>query len=255
MRLNGNTYPAYHCLENNIYDLLRIDAMFKDVILTDSQKFYDFLSALKFTYKQVDRRFYITEPFKEAIHTAAPKIIKDGKLFTDIPSGCGILFTNTGFTLYISNPTDKKLKLLCYGFTRDTLTTYGIVDNDFNYSGCAFNQVDGKPINDTKFCAEYLNGILLAIWFIHNCEVDSKIVSPKEKYRDEQRKYFNESKSSFTVLSCNWFTDLIRDTPFSVKGHFRWQVHGEKKAKRKLIWIDEFEKSGYTRKAQKENNE
>lgn len=255
MRLNENTYPAYHCLENNLYELLQIDAMFKDVILTDSQKFIDFLNALKYTYKQADSRFFITEPFKEAIHTAAPKIIKDGKLYNDIPTGCGILFTNNGFTLYLSNPTDKKLKLLCYGFTRDTLTTYGYIDNDFNYGGCAFNLKDGKPVNDSKFCVDYLNGILLAVWFIKNCEVDTKIIAPKEKFRDSGVKYFNESKSSFTVLNCNWFTDLIRNTPFLVKGHFRWQVHGEKNTKRKLIWIDEFEKSGYSRKAQKEINE
>jgi hypothetical protein len=252
MRLNKSTYPAYHCLENNLYELLRIDAMFKDEILTDSEKFIDFLNAIKFTYKQADKRYFVTEPFKEAIHTAAPKIIKDEKLFTDIPTGCGILFTNNGFTLYISNPTDKKLKLLCYGFTRDTLTTYGIIDKDFKYSGCAFSQKDGKPINDSKFCVDYLNGILLAIWFINNCEVDSKIVAPKQKYRDGGVKYFNESNSNFTVLNCNWFTDLIRNTPFTVKGHFRWQVHGEKHSKRKLIWVNEFEKSGYHRKATKD---
>lgn len=256
MRLNEKTYPAYHCLENNLYDFLQIDAMFKDTILTDTNKFYDFLNSLKFTFRQVNKRYFITEPFREAIHTAAPKIIKDNKLFTDIPTGCGILFTNTGFTVYLSNPTDKQIKLLCYGFTRDTLTTYGYIDNDFNYGGVAFNlDGNGQPINDTDFCVNYLNGILLGLWFIDNCEVDATIIAPKGKHRDAGIKYFNESKSSFTVLNCNWFTDLIRDIPFRVKGHFRWQAHGEKKTKRKLIWIEEFEKSGYVRKAQKEVNE
>jgi hypothetical protein len=55
-------------------------------------------------------------------------------------------------------------------------------------------------------------------------------------------------------LDCKWFTDIIREAPFRVKGHLRWQFFGEKKAKRKLIWIDEFEKSGYKRSATKTLN-
>ena len=97
-----------------------------------------------------------------------------------------------------------------------------------------------------------MNGILLAIWFIKNCEIDTKVIEPKSKHREDGIKYFNESKSSFTVLNCNWFNDLVRNIPFNVKGHFRWQVHGEKHSKRKLIWVEEFVKSGYTRKAQKQ---
>jgi hypothetical protein len=250
MRLNASTYPAYNHLENGQYAHLQFDGMFNDFIKGGKQ-FHDFLEGLVYTYKQVDQRYFVTEPFKQAIVAAAPKIIKDNKLFTDIPTGCGILFTNAGFTIYLSNPTDKKLKLLCYGFTRDTLTTYGIIDNDFRYGGCAFNIKDGKPHNDTNYLSDYLNGILLSLWFIKNCEIESKIVAPKSKVRDNGQKFFNESKSNFTILNCNWFTELIRDTPFLVKGHLRWQVHGEKNSKRKLIWIDEFEKSGYKRDSKK----
>jgi hypothetical protein len=196
MRLNEKTYPAYMLLEQNKFEHLNIDAVFgKTVFKNNNQSFWDFLQGIKHTYLQVSNKFYITEPFKDAISTAAPKIIKDRKLFTDIPSDCGILFTQNGFTLYISNPTDKKVKLLCYGFTRDTLTTYGIVDNDFNYFGAAINaDENGNPINDTSFAADYLNGILLSLWFIHNCEIQTKILEPKEKYRNNGVKYFNESK-------------------------------------------------------------
>jgi hypothetical protein len=250
MRLNENTYPAYMQIQRNDLLSLNIDALFKDEILTDNKKFFDFIESIKYTFNQVDETYYVTETFKEAIHIAAPKIIKDRKLFTEIPSSCGVLFTKNGFTLYISNPTDKKLKLLCYGFTRDTLTTYGIIDNDFKYGGAAFTY---KGINDTEYLSNYLNGILLAIWFIKNCEIETKVLQPKEKHRQEGIKYYNESKSPITILNCNWFTNLVRDIPFSVKGHFRWQPCGEKLQRRKLIWIEEFEKSGYNRKALKES--
>jgi hypothetical protein len=251
MRLNSNTFPAYMLMEENRFELLQIDAVFGKSIFKSTEDFKDFILGIKHTFKQVHSKYYVTEPFKEAIVAAAPKILKDKKLFTDIPSDCGILFTPNGFNLYISNPTDKKLKLLCYGFTRDTLTTYGIIDNDFNFIGAAFNN---KEENELDFVANWLNGILLTIWFIKNCEIETKVLAPKEKYRHEGTKYFNESKSNIKILNCNWFTDLIRNIPFNVKGHFRWQPHGEKNSKRKLIWIQEFEKKGYFKKSQKEKS-
>lgn len=252
MRLNENTYPSYICLEKQNFGSLQIDQMFGESLLNTTDKFYNFISSLKFTYNQVANKYYLTKTFKDAILVAAPKIDKDSHIH--IPTDCGIIFTDTGFTIYLSNPTDKRLKLLCFGFTRDTLTTYGYIDNDMKFGGIACSLKDGKPYNDVDVLAQYLDSTLLALYFIHNCEIESKIIKPKEKYRNNGSKYFNESKSDITILDCRWFTDLIRDTPFKVKGHFRWQAHGEKRGKRKLIWISDFEKSGYTRKAQKENN-
>ena len=86
-------------------------------------------------------------------------------------------------------------------------------------------------------------------------KVEVKEIKPKEKTYFNKDKYFNETKSNITVLDCRWFTDLIRNIPFQVKGHLRWQVYGEKNQKRKLKWIDEFEKHGYTRKATKTTTE
>jgi hypothetical protein len=98
-----------------------------------------------------------------------------------------------------------------------------------------------------------LNSAMISIYFIHNCEIETKVVKPKEKHRLYGVKYFNESKSPFTILDCTWFTNLIRDTPFTVNGHFRWQPCGVNYSKKKLIWIDAFEKKGYTRKAKIDN--
>ena len=237
-------------LENDKFGNVQIDSMFEDLLNTPN-KFLDFIDSIKYTYKQVSNKYYLTNTFKDAIRTASPKIEKGLKHFNDIPRDCGILFTDKGFTIYLSNPTDEKLKLLCFGFTKDTLTTYGIIDNDLKFSGYACTLKDGKPYNDSQELADYLNSVLLAIYFIHNCDIETKLLKPKEKYRNNGLKYYNESKSDVTILDCKWFTDLIRDAPFRVKGHLRWQVHGEKNQKRKLIWVDEFEKSGYVRKATK----
>jgi hypothetical protein len=251
MRLNNNTYPAYITLEKKQYLSLTIDAMFGDDMLTTSASLMGFIDAIKVTHEKVENIYYLTNTFKEAIITASPKITGDLKHHKDITKDCGIIFTDKGFTLYITNPSEQ-IKLICYGFTRNTLTTYGHIDKDFNYFGLACTLKDGKPYNNKIELFQYLDSVLLAVYFIHNCEIETKIINPKEKYRQEGNKYFNESNSKIKILDCKWFTDLIRNIPYRVKGHLRWQVHGEKKSKRKLIWIEEYEKSGYVRKDGKE---
>jgi hypothetical protein len=249
MRLNKNTYPAYIDLEKGNHGYLKIDQMFGQTILKTDKIFTEFLQSLVITYKQVNNRYYLTETFKDAITTATPKIIDGNKQLKDIPCDCGVIFTDKGFSVYLSNPTDKKLKLLCFGFTRDVLTTYGVIDNDDNFYGIACSLKDGKPYNDTIGLSAYLNSFLTTLYFIHNCEIEQRVVAPMQKFKNNG-KHFNESKSDVTILDCRWFTELVRDTPFHVKGHLRWQAHGESRSKRKLIWIEDFEKNGYIRKPQ-----
>ena len=248
MRLNKKNFPTYFAL--NDLRFLQIDNMF-ETLLDSEEKFADFITALKHIYLQVNKKYYITNTFKDAINTARPKIEDNNKQINEIPSDCGIIFTERGFNLYLSNPSDKKVKLVSYGFTRDALTTYAVLYNDNNFGGVACSLKDGKPYNDQDYLANYINGLLLSLYFIHNCEIEQKTLKPQDKYRENGNKHYNESNSDLIILDCKWFTELIRDAPFHVKGHLRWQVHGEKFSKRKLIWISDFDKSGYRRKATK----
>jgi len=251
MRLNSKTYPSYFTLLKGNYDFLKIDVLF-DTILDTPKKFHDFIASLKFTFEQVNKKYYLTNTFKESIITAMPKIVGGNKHLTEIPCDCGLIFTDKGFLVYLSNPTDKKLKLLVFGFTRDVLTTYGMIDNDDKFSGLACSLKDGKPFNDTEGLSSFLTSILTALFFIENCDVEQKIMKPNEKHKENGNKHYNESKSDIIVLDCRWFTELIRSIPFHVNGHLRWQHCGEKFSKRKLIWVSDFEKKGYVRKATKE---
>ena len=253
MRLNEKTYPAYNVLERNDWQNLKIDQMFKKIIPTDND-FYNFLNSLKTLHTQVNKKYYLTTPFKDAILTAMPKIMDNDKHLKEIPTDCGIIFTDKGFSIYLSNPTDKKLKLLVYGFTKDVLTTYGYIDNNDMIGGMACSFKDGKEYDDHDALFDYMQSFLVALYFIHNCEIEQKVLKPKDKYRSNGDKHYNESKSDLVILDCKWFTELIRDAPFHVKGHLRWQVHGEKRTKRKLIWISDFEKQGYHRNPTKQLN-
>ena len=44
-----------------------------------------------------------------------------------------------------------------------------------------------------------------------------------------------------------WYTEICNDESFKVSGHFRLQPYGD--GTRRLIWINEFTKNGYHRKA------
>jgi hypothetical protein len=251
MRLNDKTYPAYYTCQNNKFELLQIDRHF-ETMLKDVQSYLEFVKSIEYTYKQVNKKYYLSETFKDSIRMAIPKILKDENYFEHIPSDCGLIFTEKGFNIYLVNPDDKQLRLLVYGFTRDVLTTFGKIDKDGNMFGmaCSLDE-NGNPINDTKVASQWLESTLLALYFIHNCEIEQNIVKPNMKHRESGNKHYNESNGDIIFLDCKWFTDIIREAPFRVKGHLRWQFFGEKKTKRKLIWIDEFEKSGYKRSAMK----
>ncbi len=58
----------------------------------------------------------------------------------------------------------------------------------------------------------------------------------------------NSSPTNITIVDSKWNHILIKSDQFGVRGHFRLQPYGKKNQKIKLIWIDSFIKSGYTRK-------
>lgn len=52
-----------------------------------------------------------------------------------------------------------------------------------------------------------------------------------------------------TYLDASWYTTVIHEGDFTVRGHFRLQPCGPGKKDRKLIFVNEFQKHGYVRKA------
>ena len=59
----------------------------------------------------------------------------------------------------------------------------------------------------------------------------------------------------FDIIDSTWFTTLINSSAFNVRGHFRLQPFGTDLKEKKLIWIKEFQKSGYKRIAKKEKKD
>lgn len=246
MRINANTYPAYDLLQKDNLEFLQIDMLFEDNL-------FEHIETIRGIYRQVTNRYYLTNTFKDAIYTSFDKIKDTEKHLEFDKSDCGIIFTDKGFFLYLFNPQDKLCKLCVYGFTRTTLTSFFVMNTD-NKLGGIWASVDknGNPFNNTDDLSSWANTMLIMLYFIYNCDIEQVLVKPNEKAKHNSNKYMNETKSNIQILDCRWFTELVREAPFMVNGHLRWQVCGENFKKRKLIWVNTFEKKGYNRKPIKE---
>lgn len=85
--------------------------------------------------------------------------------------------------------------------------------------------------------------------------VETKNCPSKKTTKFDTFAYKNDTNFDITYLDCKWFTNLIQSNEFKVRGHFRLQPYGTKRTERKLIWIADFKKHGYTSRAKKENFE
>ena len=108
------------------------------------------------------------------------------------------------------------------------------------------------PSEVFEFDVTHVGYLLITTLFIQYAKVETKILPPKSKTMGIGCYYNNTTKSKITMLDSKWFTTLVKSDAFKVRGHFRLQpkkVNGE--WTKELIWINEFEKTGYTAPAKK----
>jgi hypothetical protein len=89
--------------------------------------------------------------------------------------------------------------------------------------------------------------------FLKYTDPDIKIIPSGKKVGTKKNGYFNLTKTDIQVVDSTWNTTVMRTEGFSVNGHLRLQPCGEGNKKRKLIWIEPFEKHGYVREAKSQN--
>jgi hypothetical protein len=82
-------------------------------------------------------------------------------------------------------------------------------------------------------------------------EIETKTFKGGEKLIYQNEKTFNDTKLPITFLDSKWFTNLVKSDGFAVRGHFRLQPYGIEMKQKKLIWIEDFMKTGYTAPARK----
>lgn len=103
-----------------------------------------------------------------------------------------------------------------------------------------------------KLIQQHVINVIFVAMFATYAQVETKELLPKIKIKDSTGKYLNETSKNITYLDSKWFTTLVKSDGFLVSGHFRLQPKKKDGVwTKELIWIDSFEKEGYTAPARK----
>ena len=102
------------------------------------------------------------------------------------------------------------------------------------------------PIGLYRHAFAILTYLCLRKWAeVEIAEVKTKV--KKEVKKGKKTIVVSEDGLSYFTFDSKWYTEICNNNDFSVSGHFRLQRYGD--GSRKLIFINEFVKHGYHRKA------
>jgi hypothetical protein len=248
MKFSKRAYPILDLVDNDSFLSLDIENSFSDEI-------NDYFKTDKSKKDWVDNvKEYLTEFDFKTIHicyfakSIADKILSlNDKLVTiypEIPNSKGIyLFPNKTAKLFKWH--DRTMEVVT--FFEHQIVEVSIFK--FEETKIATNNIP-EIEKDENGKIKYLNAkiVLLYLSLYHFAEIETKIISTSSNQKKvilNDEKYLSDVKTKIEIVDSNWFTNIIRTTGFNVNGHFRLQPYGEKKANRKLIWIDNYEKKGY----------
>lgn len=193
---------------------------------------------------------YLSNPFMSALDASYTSFVRQfSELVFNLKSGSGVLIMNNLTIAYeLTNNGDGVLSFGQVVFCQNALYSVGGVRFDRNGGQEAKNiwiseQTKAAP-------ALSIAATMLSLLFMQFAELEIKEIEPNKKVTDGKEKHKNETDFKIEVIGCTWFTTIIRNQGFRVSGHFRLQPCGEGLKDRKLIWINDFEKHGYTRRAQ-----
>lgn len=103
--------------------------------------------------------------------------------------------------------------------------------------------------NDGKDLAPMLYSLMC---FVELCDNEIKVIEPKEKYGTQKSgKIVNITPFPITIINNNWNITTIRSEGFPVQGHTAIFWTGPGRTIPKLLYIEPYNKEGYTRKAAK----
>lgn len=122
-----------------------------------------------------------------------------------------------------------------------TILISNIKDNNFIKD---FFWDSRKPFPTEKDKWTLVGAISIINMFQKYAEIETQFIMPKTKSNNIKCIYNNQTDLKITQLDCTWFTNIIRSEGFKVRGHFRLQPYAD--GTKKIIWINEFQKNGYS---------
>lgn len=261
MKISYRTHPILEYLHKGNMDVLYIP---KDPAITSVLSFYK--------EEYIKKIQYLTNPFRNAIKASTEKLIKDDVFFErKAEFGTLLNFETMVGSMDVcyaiqDRETVKKVKNWAIFYFYKNLLVGAIYQNEVKDEAYHYFLPDvvdyAKSLsifkdirtNDSAIIKEISNllytQLIAALNFIKYAEVETKVLPANKVTREISCKYVNDTMFNITRLDSTWFTNLVKSDAFKVRGHLRLQPKKiEGKWTRELIWIKDFIKNGYTRKA------
>lgn len=128
-----------------------------------------------------------------------------------------------------------------------TYNSYSFITKEFSV-----DRLSGKSKDflEDKNLYNYETSVFVVqlITYLIYGDITERNIPKKQSIKVGFSRFLNNSSLNIAFCDTLW-KQRINVEGFKVKGHFRLQPIGEKKKKRKLIWIEEFDKKGYNRKS------
>jgi hypothetical protein len=153
----------------------------------------------------------------------------------------------------------QKIETCYFLFSLEGIAVAMYVDNDDFHQFAWISSIVGlTPGINSEEAKNWIHmrmvDAIIVFMFKSYAEVETKLLPSKTELKTVHCHYRNLTKLNMTYLDSKWFTNLVQSDEFKVRGHFRFQACGKDFQERKLIWIDEFKKKGYTAPARKLNS-
>ena len=138
----------------------------------------------------------------------------------------------------------------CYSFK------YDAVNRSVLTRGFAIIPGSEKEIEEDACCSDLIKMLELNI-FLKYADTEVLTVYGKQKKYVDNGKDYIDNRSGIPVrhIDSRWLREIIRLEDFKVRGHFRLQPFKDEEGewKKKIIYINEFLKHGYHRRALRED--
>jgi hypothetical protein len=177
---------------------------------------------------------------------AEPIMEKLWKFIPDIPDQTGVILWRD-WTYFFKKFDDGEQSVVMYMICHGIQGEVGLVIKDKDDK----TRVRGNPPEESRAKAMGFLMSTLILPFLEFAECETKIINSKHARRTVvgKDKYVTDIPLNIKVVDSNWFTTIVRSEGFNVSGHFRLQPVGAERSQRKLVWIKDFEKHGYTKRA------
>jgi len=206
--------------------------------------------------------FHVSDAFLKAVEASRDKL-RDILLGLDYFKCEGTMLVRGEVFMYILEREGEGMRYVSWDVEKDgRIKQIGLPDpntkkGDVSVKHSIVSSL-GYGFKDHQEAVEYSNAtadlVLLIEAFKRFAKVEIVDNKARTKIHDQGCKYLNETDLDIQYLDSKWFTELVNSKGFKVRGFFRLQPKKKDgEWTKELIWIDEFEKKGYNRKAGIEN--